>query len=50
MVGMRNIAAHEYFRLDTSILWETATRRIPPLVPVIEDIIEPKTDSSSTPE
>lgn len=28
MIGMRNIVLHEYFGVDTEILWETVTKDI----------------------
>ena len=29
MVGLRNIAIHEYFGIDKSIIWEIATKNLP---------------------
>ena len=40
MRGLRNVAIHEYFRIDVAILWETLTRDLPPLVPLLRDILE----------
>lgn len=40
MRGLRNVAIHEYFRIDVSILWETLTHDLPPLAPLLRDILE----------
>lgn len=39
MVGMRNIIAHEYGRVDVDQLWRTAQSDIPPLVSALEDVV-----------
>lgn len=39
MRGMRNIVAHEYFAVDWGIVWETATNDLPPLVPLLRQIL-----------
>lgn len=39
MVGMRNIIAHEYGRVDLDLVWRTVQRDMPPLVPVLERIV-----------
>ncbi|MCB0060652.1 MAG: DUF86 domain-containing protein [Caldilineaceae bacterium] len=39
IVGMRNIVSHEYFRVDSSIIWRTAIESIPPLHREIEQLI-----------
>ncbi|MFO8007779.1 MAG: DUF86 domain-containing protein [Candidatus Brocadiia bacterium] len=39
MRGIRNIVVHEYFRVDLHILWQTITKNLPPLVPVLESIL-----------
>jgi uncharacterized protein with HEPN domain len=31
MIDTRNVAVHEYHRLDSDILWTTATENLPPL-------------------
>jgi uncharacterized protein with HEPN domain len=31
IIGMRNILAHGYFRIDPGVLWTTVTRDLPPL-------------------
>ena len=30
----------EYFRLDTAILWQTLTQNLPPLIPMLEEILK----------
>ncbi|MFC1715375.1 DUF86 domain-containing protein [Candidatus Poribacteria bacterium] len=40
MQAIRNIVIHEYFRIDPAILWQTITENLPPLVPILEDILE----------
>lgn len=39
IVGMRNIIAHEYGRVDLDQLWTTAHRDMPPLVFALEKIV-----------
>lgn len=39
IIGMRNFLFHEYFRVDPDILWDTATKAIPPLIPQLEQIL-----------
>lgn len=39
MRGMRNVVAHEYFSVDWGIVWETATNDLPPLVPLLQQIL-----------
>lgn len=39
MVGMRNIIAHEYGRVDLDLVWKTVQRDIPPLAAVLERIV-----------
>ncbi|MBW4461353.1 MAG: DUF86 domain-containing protein [Nodosilinea sp. WJT8-NPBG4] len=40
MKDMRNIAAHEYFQLDTPTIWRTIHRSLPPLVEPLQSILE----------
>ena len=40
MQAMRNVVVHEYFRIDAAILWQTITQNLPPLVPVLQEILE----------
>jgi len=39
MRAMRNIVFHEYFRVDTAILWQTVTSNFPPLVPLLRAML-----------
>ncbi|MEN6351033.1 MAG: DUF86 domain-containing protein [Syntrophomonas sp.] len=39
MKAMRNIVAHEYFRIDLSIMWETAQVDLPELLSPIQKIL-----------
>ncbi|MEM3479047.1 MAG: DUF86 domain-containing protein [Candidatus Bathyarchaeia archaeon] len=40
MAGMRDKLIHEYFGVDVKILWKTIKKDIPPLKPLIENILE----------
>jgi uncharacterized protein with HEPN domain len=40
MRGMRNVMIHEYPEVNLSIIWQTVTRNLPPLVPKLEEILE----------
>lgn len=46
IIGMRNFLFHEYFRVDPDILWETATKSVPPLIPQLEQILASMHDES----
>ncbi len=39
MQSIRNVVVHEYFQVDTAILWQTITKNLPPLVPVLQEIL-----------
>ena len=39
MRDMRNIAAHEYFGVDNTIVWETLRNNLPPLLPLLKHLI-----------
>jgi hypothetical protein len=39
MRGVRNVVAHEYFGVDDEILWQTVRGDLPPLVPLLEDVL-----------
>lgn len=39
MKAMRNIAAHEYFGIDVSTVWQTATVDVPALKPLLESLL-----------
>ena len=38
MRAMRNVLAHQYFRVDMEYLWETAVNEIPPLFEALKRI------------
>lgn len=40
MRDLRNYLAHEYFGVDDHLVWETATRNLPPLRPALERVLE----------
>jgi uncharacterized protein with HEPN domain len=40
IVGMRNVFTHEYFGIDTSIVWEIIKNNIPELKAKIQLILE----------
>jgi len=40
MAGMRDKLAHEYFGVDTDILWKTAINRLPILKPQLEELLK----------
>jgi uncharacterized protein with HEPN domain len=40
MRAVRNIVVHEYFGVDTEILWETVRADLPPLVDRLERVLE----------
>lgn len=44
--GMRNIVVHEYFGINKEIVWTTATRNIPELIPMLEQLQETKFDEN----
>ena len=38
--GVRNVVVHEYFGVDDAVLWETVRGDLPPLVPLLEAVLE----------
>lgn len=40
MRGMRNVLIHEYFGVDTQVLWRTVQEDIPPLTTEIRKILD----------
>jgi len=40
MIGLRNIAIHEYFGVDLDIIWEIISRNLPETEPVIAEMLE----------
>ncbi len=45
MIGLRNIAVHEYFGVDLSIIWEIITKNLPETKPNIEVMLQGFNDS-----
>ncbi len=41
IVGMRNVFAHEYFGIDSSLVWEIIKNDIPELKEKIEGVLKP---------
>jgi uncharacterized protein with HEPN domain len=39
MTDMRNMMAHEYFRVNLVIVWETAQNNLPPLVEPLKELL-----------
>ncbi len=37
IIGMRNVLVHDYFDIDTDIVWDAATRDVPQLRPELEE-------------
>ena len=40
MRGMRNFVVHEYSGVDLRIVWDTIEDDLPPLVPMLEHVLE----------
>jgi uncharacterized protein with HEPN domain len=40
MSDMRNVVAHEYFQVNLKIIWNTARKNLPPLVPQLQALLE----------
>ena len=40
MIGLRNIAIHEYFGIDLGIIWEIATRNLPGTKRMIAEMLK----------
>ena len=40
MRGMRNAVAHDYQRVDVDVLWDAARGDLPPLAPLLREILE----------
>jgi uncharacterized protein with HEPN domain len=40
IAGMRDKLIHDYFNVDLEMVWETATKDIPSLIPEIETILK----------
>ena len=42
IVNTRNRLIHAYFDIDLDIVWTTATRSVPELVPMLREILHPR--------
>ena len=42
MKGLRNLVIHEYFGVSPEILWSTAKDDLPPLVQLLQVMLEPR--------
>ena len=40
MAGMRNKLIHEYFGVKLELIWKTAKKKIPPLKPIFQKILQ----------
>lgn len=40
MSGMRNVVIHDYSSVSVPIVWQTVKRNLPPLIPMLEEILE----------
>jgi uncharacterized protein with HEPN domain len=40
MGDMRNVMAHEYFQVNKRLVWNTIQNYLPPLVPVLLELLE----------
>ncbi|MEW5759871.1 MAG: DUF86 domain-containing protein [Candidatus Thermoplasmatota archaeon] len=40
MAGMRDKVIHEYFGVDVRVVWETATRHLPEIRPLIQNVLK----------
>lgn len=45
MADMRNMVAHVYWGIDPRNLWDTIHRDLPPLVPLLQQVLEETSDS-----
>ena len=39
MQAFRNVVVHEYFRVDIGVLWQTITHDLPPLAPLLREML-----------
>jgi len=42
MRDMRNFVVHEYFGVSDRILWDTVQNNLPPLIPLLEQLLQPQ--------
>ena len=45
MQAIRNLLVHEYFRINEEILWKASQEEIPPLIPLLEEILRKNSTS-----
>jgi uncharacterized protein with HEPN domain len=41
IIGMRNRLVHDYFRIESSRVWEVIEKDLPALIPLIEPLVPP---------
>lgn len=46
IIGMRHRLVHDYLRVRTDVLWQTAIEDIPPLIAILEAIVPQEPDAS----
>ena len=46
ITGMRHRLVHNYYEINTDILWRTATQRLPPLIAALEKFTPPEPPSA----
>jgi uncharacterized protein with HEPN domain len=42
--GLRNVIVHQYDRVDVNIVWNVLHRDLPPLVPILERVLQVEPD------
>jgi len=40
MIGLRNVVAHQYRRVDPNVLWDTVTNDLSAVAPLLREILE----------
>jgi uncharacterized protein with HEPN domain len=46
---IRNVVVHEYFRIDEQIIWKTCQEDLPPLVPLLEKVLNSEKQAGEGP-
>ena len=44
IVGMRHKVVHDYLHVDYDLVWDVATRELPPLIDALAKIVPPGVD------